>query len=128
VEEIEGRSWGSPPADVTSVIRRVHQLRQVPVGELDIEDMRIMLSQRVGVAVILPRALDALEGDPLSAGDFFPGDLLVAMLRLGPEHWADTALRGRARRLARAADLSGAHLEENLYSRIRQLIDQFVSD
>lgn len=127
IEEIEGRLWGPPPSDATYVMRRIHELRQVPLGELGIEDMRIMLSQQVGAAPILPRALDALEEDPLSAGDFFPGDLLVAILRLGPEHWTDTALRSQARRLAQRADLSIANLEGGDPAQIRQLINQFVS-
>ncbi len=128
VEEIEGRAWGPPSQDATYVMRRVHQLRQIPISEFGVEDMRIMLSQKVGTAVILPRALDLLEKDPLAAGDFYPGDLLTAVLRLGPEHWADTALRARARRLAQQADASIAQLENGDHTQTRRLIDEFLSD
>ncbi|WP_410877128.1 contact-dependent growth inhibition system immunity protein [Nocardia sp. A7] len=77
VEQIEGAAWPEPAPDATYLIRRVHQLRRVPVGELSIEDVRIMLSQSAGTVAILPRVLDMLEENPLSAGDFYPGDLWV---------------------------------------------------
>ncbi|WP_280433842.1 contact-dependent growth inhibition system immunity protein [Nocardia carnea] len=128
VEEIEGHAWGAPSSEATYVVRRIHQLRQVPIGAFGIEDMRIMLSQNVGTAFILPRALDTLEEDPLSAGDFYPGDLLVAILRLSPEHWGDSALRGRVRRLAQQADASIGQREGGDYTQTRQLIDQFLAD
>ncbi|MFC4376281.1 contact-dependent growth inhibition system immunity protein [Nocardia halotolerans] len=78
VEQIEGEAWPEPASDATYVVRRIHQLRRVPVGELSIEDLRIMVSQSVGTVAVLPRVLDLLEENPLSAGDFYPGDLLVA--------------------------------------------------
>ncbi|MFJ2664158.1 contact-dependent growth inhibition system immunity protein [Nocardia fluminea] len=128
VEEIEGRAWGAPPPDATYLMRRVHELRQVPIGAFSIEDMRIMLAQNVGTASILPPALDALEEDPLAAGDFYPGDLLAAILRLGPEHWGNTALRARVRHLAQQADALIGQREGGGYTQTRQLIDRFLSD
>ncbi|MBF6329701.1 contact-dependent growth inhibition system immunity protein [Nocardia transvalensis] len=129
VEDIEGDAWDAAQSDATYVIRRIHELRRVPVREFGIEDMRIMLSQKVGTAAVLPRALDVLEGNPLSSGDFYPGDLLVAVLGLGPDHWSgDAALLDRARRIAEqaeavTAELGGSHIRE-----IRRLASEFLSD
>ena len=89
LEQLEGDAWGDAPAGATALIATVHQLRRKPVGTLDVEDLRVMLGQRVGVPVLVPRALNVLEGDPLAEGDYYPGDLLTAVLRRVPqEHWA----------------------------------------
>lgn len=40
-----------------------------------------MFGQRESASVLLPRALDVLERNPLAEGDYYPGDLLVAVLK-----------------------------------------------
>ncbi len=89
LEEVEGDAWGDAPADATKLIATVHELRRKPIVMLEIEDLRVLLGQRVGVPVLVPRALDILEHDPLAEGDYYPGDLLTAVLRRVPEeYWA----------------------------------------
>ncbi|WP_040736775.1 contact-dependent growth inhibition system immunity protein [Nocardia tenerifensis] len=129
VEDVEGVAWGASPPETTHLIRRVHELRRVPVSEFGVEDLRIMLSQSVGTAVLLPRALEVLERDPLASGDFYPGDLLVAVLRLGSEHWsADSALLDRARRVAQRADALIVEPEDAGISEIRRAVNGFLSE
>jgi hypothetical protein len=82
LEQIEGDFWGDPPADATRLTATVHALRQRPVGQLGIEDLRVLIAQQVGLDVVLPLALARLEQDPLAEGDFYPGDLLAAVLRV----------------------------------------------
>jgi hypothetical protein len=65
----------------------VHELRRRPVGQLGIEDLRVLVAQRVGLDVLVPLALARLEENPLAEGDFYPGDLLVAVLRVPPAYW-----------------------------------------
>lgn len=40
-----------------------------------------------GLLHLVPVALERLALDPLVAGDFYPGELLVAVLRVGDEFW-----------------------------------------
>jgi hypothetical protein len=87
LEEIEDSYWGEPPADATRLIATVHTLRRRPVGQLGVEDLRVMIAQRVGLPVLVPLALARLEQNPLAEGDFYPGDLLVATTRIPPEYW-----------------------------------------
>jgi hypothetical protein len=87
LEQLEGDRWGDPPADATHLIATVHELRRKPVGQLAAEDLRILLGQQVGVDALVPRALDLLDGNPLAEGDFYPGDLLAAVLSLPVEYW-----------------------------------------
>jgi hypothetical protein len=82
LDDIEGTTWGPAPEDATTLVTKVHELRRTPVGELTAEDLRLLLGQQVGVDVLLPRALEMLQHDPLAEGDFYPGDLLEAVLRL----------------------------------------------
>ncbi|MEV0106453.1 contact-dependent growth inhibition system immunity protein [Nocardia sp. NPDC050799] len=79
--QIEGKAWHAPGPDATRLMKTGHELRDVPLTDLTVENLRILLSQRVGVDVLTPVALDILEADPLAGGDFSPGDLLTALLR-----------------------------------------------
>lgn len=65
-------------------MKTVHKLRDIPLTDLTVENLRILLSQRVGVDLLTPVALDILDADPLAGGDFYPGDLLTALLRCHP--------------------------------------------
>ncbi len=79
--QIEGKAWHAPGPDATRLMKTVHELRDVPLTDLTVENFRILLSQRVGVDVLTPVVLDLLDADPLAGGDFYPGDLLTALLR-----------------------------------------------
>ncbi|MFF0457571.1 contact-dependent growth inhibition system immunity protein [Nocardia africana] len=87
LEQFEDDVWPALPADATDLMRTVGALRRTPIGDLTVEDVRCLLGQRVGVDVLLPRVLVQLNWDPLIAGDLFPGDVLVAALRVGRKHW-----------------------------------------
>ena len=51
-------------------------------------DLRLLLSQQVGVEVLAPQAIRVLRHDPLAEGDYYPGDLLVAVMKLPSSYWA----------------------------------------
>ena len=87
LEQIEKTSWGDPPDDATRLIRDAHELRRKPVRELTAGDLRLLLSQQVGVEVLAPQAVRVLRHDPLTEGDYYPGDLLVAMMKLPSSYW-----------------------------------------
>ncbi|WP_307872763.1 contact-dependent growth inhibition system immunity protein [Paractinoplanes ovalisporus] len=87
LQEIEDDDWGDPQPDATRLVSTVLALRRRAVGTLEVEDLRILLGQQVGVPVLVPLALARLEEDPLVEGDFYPGDLLATVLRLPAEHW-----------------------------------------
>jgi hypothetical protein len=87
LEEIEGDVWGDPPAGATRLTATVHELRRRPVEQLGVEDQRVLIAQQVGLDVLVPLALARLEENPLAEGDFYPGDLLVAVLRVPPPYW-----------------------------------------
>ena len=85
--ELEGGPWSESGLD-SHVVKTCHRLRAKPIGELSVEDLRIMIGQGVGLRFLVPLALEALEQNPLAEGDFYPGDLLHSVLRLEGEFWS----------------------------------------
>src|SRR5438552_1638945 len=58
------------------------------IGQFSVEDLRIMIGQRIGLPWLVPVALEVLEQDPLAEGDFYPGDLLGRVLSVGRDFWS----------------------------------------
>lgn len=86
LEEIEGENWREPNYP-SHLVTTCHRLRRVPIGQLNVEDLRILLGQSVGVKYLVPLALEILNTNPLAEGDFYPGDLLSSVLRLDSQIW-----------------------------------------
>jgi hypothetical protein len=78
------------------MVQRIRFLGRVPLREFTAEDFRLILGQGRAVHTLLPLAIDLLESDLFAEGDFYPGDLLVAVVRVGMGE-------SRVRRLAAAA-------------------------
>lgn len=118
LEEVEAQPWGDPPANASYLVARSYALRRVPLVELGTEDLRILLGQSVGAPTLVPLALRVLADDPLAEGDFYPGDLLAAVLRLDDAYWTAypeqlKQLIGIARRIDPAtADLTNTDLPQ----------------
>ncbi|SNY04724.1 contact-dependent growth inhibition system immunity protein [Paractinoplanes atraurantiacus] len=111
LEEIEGKAWGEPPADASRLMTTVYALRRQPVGTLGVEGLRVLIGQKEGLETLVPLALDELERDPLAEGDFYPGDLLAAVVRVPHSYWQGHAEQAaRLRGVAEAVDL--AELDE----------------
>ncbi|MEV5904375.1 contact-dependent growth inhibition system immunity protein, partial [Streptomyces sp. NPDC052127] len=66
LEELERDRWQAPPPDATRLISRVHALRSRPVGSLTVEDLRLLIRQDIGLAVLLPLAVEVLRDNPLA--------------------------------------------------------------
>jgi hypothetical protein len=103
LQELEGERWPAPADEESYLVREAHRLRTVPLGALTVEDLRLLLGQRIGVEWLMPLALDKLRTDPLAAGDFYAGDLLTAVLRTDAAYWASHADQRSALREVRIA-------------------------
>ena len=79
-------------------MRRCHALRSKPIDEFTIEDLRLMIQQQIGLRYLVPIALQHLRKDPLAEGDFYPGDLLAAILRVAGDFWQQKPDLSRALR------------------------------
>ena len=95
LDQLDPLAWGEPDFD-SGLVQTCHRLRRKPIGEYTVEDLRIMIGQKIGLRWLMPLALDVLEKDPLAEGDFSTGDLLSAVLRPTDEYWAgEPQLRSR---------------------------------
>jgi hypothetical protein len=107
LDELEGVCWGEPRYE-SYLVRTCHHLRTKPIDHFTVEDLRIMISQQIGLPHLIPRALGIVEREPLAEGDFYPGDLLAAVI--GAAEWLHTRpdLLDRVVQVARRAlaDLS----------------------
>jgi hypothetical protein len=88
LDQVDPPAWGPAPDDASSLVRRVHALRTVPLSELGIDDLRVLISQDVARETTVPIAVGMLRYRPLLEGDFYPGDLLLSVLRVPESHWA----------------------------------------
>ena len=86
LDELEGVEWGRPQYD-SALVTNAHRLRRVPLKQFRIEDLRLMIGQKVGLEHLVPIALDHLEANPLAEGNSYAGDLLAAVARLPAGFW-----------------------------------------
>lgn len=99
LEELERDRWPAPSGGDTRLVATVHELRRKPIGGLTVEDMRLLIRQDVGLARLLPLAVQVLRGDPLAEGAMYEGDLLAAVLTRSAEVWREFPELGREVRL-----------------------------
>ena len=86
LRELEGPIHGTVRSRLAEEIER---LWQIPIGNFSVEDLRLVLLQKLGVPYLLPIAIEYLEGNPFAEGDLYPGDLLRAVLGIEPSYWKD---------------------------------------
>ncbi|MFF3948157.1 contact-dependent growth inhibition system immunity protein [Streptomyces sp. NPDC001902] len=98
LDELDPPRWEAPSADATHLVRTVHALRRVPLGDLRAADLRVLLTQQVGLPYVLPLAVRLLVEDPLLDACFYEGDLLLAAAGVPDAAWA--ALPDLAARLS----------------------------
>ncbi|MEV5734102.1 contact-dependent growth inhibition system immunity protein [Streptomyces sp. NPDC052292] len=110
LQELERDRWSAPSGDETRLMATVRELRRKPIGGLTVEDMRLLIRQNVGLAHLLPLAVEVLRSDPLAEGDMYEGDLLAAVLTRDAGVWIDyPELRREVRSIvSELADVSPA--------------------
>src|SRR5262245_20637492 len=87
LDALDPPRWGPAPDDATGLVRRCHALRSKPIDEFSVEDLRLMIGQKIGVRHLIPLALNQLAEDPLVEGNCFPGDLLSSVMRIERSFW-----------------------------------------
>ena len=86
LEQLDGDVW--PYDDFSShVVQESQRLRKVPVGQLTVEDLRLLIGQKIGLPFLVPVALERLAINPFAEGAYYRGDLLVSLLSVPQEFW-----------------------------------------
>jgi len=88
LENSEKDYWGEPDYD-SHLVKTCHQLRKKPLKDFEIEDLRIMIGQNIGLKFLVPIAIEELKENILTEGDYFEGDLLKSVLTSEVEFWSE---------------------------------------
>lgn len=88
LDELDPPRWTAPAADATHLVRKVHELRHVPLGELRPADLRTLIAQQVALPYVLPLAVRLLIEEPLLDAYFYEGDLLLAAVEAPSAAWS----------------------------------------
>lgn len=86
LQDLECKEWGEPDFN-SHLVTTCHKLRKKPIGIFTVEDLRIMIGQSISLEFLIPLALETLEDNILSEGDFFCGDLLESVLKIRKSFW-----------------------------------------
>lgn len=87
IESLEKKNFGPVPKDKSSIVTRLWRLRQTPINEFEVDDIRFMILQGVGLSYLLIEAIDLLEKNLLTEGNYYDGDLLNSVLQLDKQQW-----------------------------------------
>lgn len=87
IEELEKDYWVTPPSFQTELVKSVFFLRKKPLIDFDSNDLRILISQNIGLKYLVPKAISRLEENVLEEALYYPGDLLFALLNIDHTFW-----------------------------------------
>ena len=88
IEQLENSKWVDSDFE-TNLTKRCHQLRKIAVDKLEIEDLRLLIGQQIGLKYLVDLAVEKLNADILAEGDYYPGDLLNSILSIDSSYWVD---------------------------------------
>lgn len=86
IEDLEGIVWKRPSA-ASYVAEVSFLLRKKSIKDLTDEDIRVGLTQHVGVDYLVPLAVKRLKSNPMLEARHYEGDLLRSLLDLPSEFW-----------------------------------------
>lgn len=89
LEQLEEQVWDDAEPTDTPMIKRIYALRKKPLSNLSDGELRLAISQRVGAPYVIDVALDRLQQNAMIDADYYPGDLLSALIRAKDEFWGD---------------------------------------
>ena len=88
LEALEKDVWPSLNRDEDSyLINTCNSLRKKPLQDFTIEDLRIMISQEIGLPFLVSLAIEKLREDLFVGGDLYEGDLLKSVLDIDTRFW-----------------------------------------
>ena len=87
IEELENDYWKEESEYPTNLIKKCFEYRKIKVSELTIEQIRLLISQKIGIEFLIGIALEKLEQNIIVEGDLYEGDLLDAVSKVPTEFW-----------------------------------------
>ena len=88
LQELDNKDWGGSIFE-SHIGTECYRLRDVPLKDYPVEDLRIMIGQNICLDVLVTLAIERLQCDPLAEGNFYRGDLHVNMLLVSSNFWKE---------------------------------------
>ena len=124
IEQLEKDYWKEPSEFPTDLVKKCYEYRKISIAELTDEQIRLLISQQIGTEYLIGVALEKLERNILTEGDFYEGDLLVAVSGLPTEFWTEKQSEFRTFKnlVERNSELIKTELGEKKFDRINEKI------
>lgn len=122
---IEPVSQGS---ENSYLVNRINELIALKVEQLEVEDLRKLISQNIALDIIVPAAIEILEKDPFAEGDYYKGDLLKSVLSIDDTFWQIHGnLKDKLKVIASCfeAEIKKQYLSGELSQSIKSLFNDF---
>lgn len=87
IEQLEKEIWKNPSEFPTDLVEKCYRYRKISIAKLTDEQIRLLISQKIGIEYLIGIALEKLERNILTECDFYEGDLLMAVSSLPTEFW-----------------------------------------
>ncbi|MCK0157917.1 contact-dependent growth inhibition system immunity protein [Cellulophaga sp. F20128] len=124
IEQLEKDIWKNPSEFPTDLVEKCYHYRKISIAVLTNEQIRLLISQKIGIEYLIGIALEKLERNILTECDFYEGDLLVAVSNLSNEFWNEnkTEFLTFKNIVERNSELIKNELGENKFDRINEKI------
>jgi CDI immunity proteins len=73
--------------DSSALVTTCLTLYEKPLKDFTVENLRVMIGQSIGLEFLIPLAIEVLQENPFVEGDYYPGDLLSAVMKVDPGFW-----------------------------------------
>jgi hypothetical protein len=87
IEELENDYWKEESDFPTNLIKRCFEYRKIKISELSVEQIRLLISQKIGIEFLIGIALEKLEQNIIIEGDLYEGDLLDSVSKIPTNFW-----------------------------------------
>ena len=124
IKQLENDYSKEPTEFPTGLVENCYKYRKIPVKDLTIEQLRLLISQQIGTKYLIGVALEKLGRNILAEGDFYEGDLLVAVSGLPIDFWTEnqTEFQSFKNLVERNSELIKTELGEKKFDRINDKI------
>jgi len=86
LEQLENDYWEEIDYP-TKLVQKCYELRKKKLNDLSIDEVRLLISQNIGLVVLVPLALNFLKVNILAEGNLYPGDLLESVISRDCKYW-----------------------------------------
>jgi len=122
IEQLENDIW-SDSNFPTTLVEKCYHFRKLAIKDLSVEQFRLLIGQNIGLTFLIPSAVEILRENILSAGNFYEGDLLSAVLSSENSYW----LANPEIRMALTTLLSEKRVEiSKANKKLLQSVDDFM--